>query len=116
MFRTACSLGKLEIAKWIYSLGDVDIHAGMDYAFISSCMDNYVEIAKWLYTLGDIDIYYDNNVLFKFICQSGNLYVFQWFFGDSGPWGLNGLIPLGISVQTMLMFLENCPKGGLGVS
>ena len=36
-FRYSCINGHIEIAKWLYSLGGVDIHANNDDAFRYSC-------------------------------------------------------------------------------
>ena len=56
-FRYSCDYGNIEIAKWLYSLGNVNIHANNDYAFRYSCDNGHIEIAKWLYSLGGINIH-----------------------------------------------------------
>ena len=44
----------MEVANWLYSLDDVNIHARNDTAFNISCYKNRIEVAKWLYSLGGI--------------------------------------------------------------
>jgi hypothetical protein len=46
--------GHFEIAKWLHSLGGVDIHAKNDEAFLYSCYKGQIEMAKWLYSLGAV--------------------------------------------------------------
>ena len=36
-FRCACKNGQFKVAKWLYSLGNVEIHAENDYCF-SLCL------------------------------------------------------------------------------
>lgn len=82
-FRGVCENGHFEVAKWLVSLGGVDIHAYEDEAFYRSCYVGKFEIAEWLYSLGcrvdDDDIYQIacNEGLFDFAKQmysSTNIY------------------------------------------
>ncbi len=50
-FQCVCQNGHLEVAKWLYSLGGVNIHASNDYAFIYSCGNGHLEVVKWLKTI-----------------------------------------------------------------
>jgi len=57
-FRCAFYHGHLEIAKWLYLLGNeigypVNIHTDNEYAFTSACKNGHLEISKWLYLLGN---------------------------------------------------------------
>jgi hypothetical protein len=56
VFRFSCKHGDLEIAKWLYSLGGVDIHAGDDYAFRRACENGHLGTAEWLYSLGGVKV------------------------------------------------------------
>jgi hypothetical protein len=57
LFKLNCEKGNIKVAKWLYELGVVDIHAQDEEVFISSCRLGHVEIAKWLYGLGGINIH-----------------------------------------------------------
>lgn len=49
-FNKACEFGKIEIAKWLYSLDyNIDFHYDSDLILILACQNNYFELVKWLY-------------------------------------------------------------------
>ena len=48
IFIWSCVNGHLEVAKWIYSLDKVDIHANDDDAFRYSCEHGHLEVVEWL--------------------------------------------------------------------
>ena len=73
----------ITVAKWLYSLGEVNIHADNEYAFRWSCKMDRLTVAKWLYSLGEgmdrtdpssparkgqgyVDIHADNEYAFRF--------------------------------------------------
>ena len=62
----SCLNGHIEIAKWLYSFGGVNIHANNDDAFRWSCDNGNIEIAKWLYSLGGVNIHANNDYVFKY--------------------------------------------------
>ena len=47
-----CENGHMDVAKRIFSLGGVNIHADDEYAFYWSRINGHMEIAKWLVSLG----------------------------------------------------------------
>ena len=56
IFFTICSYGYVETAKWLYSLGNIDIHTENEFAFRWSCMYDKKEIVKWfIFELGYIN-------------------------------------------------------------
>ena len=104
-FNSACLFGNIEIAKWLYSLGDVDVNIG----FIASCRNGYFPLAQllwssndvskeslqeaflycglhdmkytlWVYNLGQIDINKNNDLIFKSCCEIKNISVSKWLF------------------------------------
>ena len=53
-FLHQCDIGDLETAKWLHSLGGINIHECNDYAFRWSCCYGHLEIAQELISLGGI--------------------------------------------------------------
>ena len=51
-FFAACSHGKLKTAKWLYSLGGVDIHANTDETMRFCLRTHHEDVVEWLYSLG----------------------------------------------------------------
>ena len=79
-FTSACQYGHLQIAQWLYSLGNINIHASKDEAFRWTCRKGYVQIARWLYSLGNIDINEIPEDSFWQACRKGYLQVAQWLY------------------------------------
>jgi hypothetical protein len=67
----ACG-NNFEVAKWIYSLGSVNIHAQNDKAFQMACLygrfDSYYEVGQ-----SKINIHAQQNKAFLFAIESGNI-------------------------------------------
>jgi len=76
----SCRNGHLKVAKWLYGLGDVNIHASDEHAFRWSCRNGHLEVAKWLYGLGDVDIHVYNECAFGLSCKKGHLKVAKWLY------------------------------------
>ena len=75
-----CGYGYLEYAKWLYSLGKVDIHANNDCTFRYSCQYGHLEVAKWLYSFGDVNINYYYEGAFRTSCKNGHPKVAKWLY------------------------------------
>ena len=74
----ACIHGNLSRAKYLYSLGDIDIHSDNDYVFVHACKYGHLEIVKWLYSLGNVYIHTKNDLAFRLSCRFGHISVAEW--------------------------------------
>ena len=72
-------------AKWLYSVGNFDIHIENDYVFRLSCINGKLEVAKWLYSFGNIDIHFRDNYALHWSYQKGHVKVAKWLcsLGDT---------------------------------
>ena len=78
MFLIACENGHFYDAEWLYSLGNIDIHAKNEYAFRKSCQNGHLDVAKWLYFLGNIYIHANNDEAFRSSCKNKHIEVAIW--------------------------------------
>ena len=109
-FIHACRRGLLEIAKLLYSSGEVNIHA-LDSctnhtAFIWSCENGHLEVAKWLYSLG-VNIHAQDEYAFIWSCLYGHLEIAKWLYSLGG---------VNIHTQNDLSFCLSCYFGHLEVA
>ena len=79
-FRWNCENGQLTVAKWLYSRGNVNIHANNEHAFQLSCKNGHLAVAQWLYSLGNVDIHVSDKYAFKYSCKNGHLAVAKWLY------------------------------------
>jgi hypothetical protein len=77
-FRQSCKFGRIDIAKWLYSLG-VNIHVDDNYVFYQSCISNDLKMIRWLNSLS-IVMQYD---LFRISLMEGSLDVAKWLYNNS---------------------------------
>ena len=77
-FKLACKNGHITVAKWLHSLGGVNIHADNEYAFRTSCENGHIDVAQWLHSLGGVNIYADNEYAFRTSCENGYTDLAQW--------------------------------------
>lgn len=80
-FRNSCRNKHIEVAKWLYSLGEIDIHVMDDFAFKWSCKNNDIEMVKWLYSLGEIDIQKNDDFIFIYCCKNMKIIIAKWMSG-----------------------------------
>jgi len=105
IFSYLCGCGFLETAKWLYSMGGIDIHARHNEAFYWSCVTGHKETAEWCYSFGNITLYEFNDLfqdeLFIRSCENGYLELSKWMYS------LNELG--GIKKRTIeTIFIECC--------
>jgi hypothetical protein len=79
-FIRACVNGKLEMVKWLYSIGDVciedkpNIHFNNEEAFKYASKNGHLQIVNWLINLEDKpNIHVDDDFAFKYACHNGHL-------------------------------------------
>ena len=63
------------MAKWLHSLGDVNIHILDESPFCIACLNGHLDVAKWLHSLGDVDIRANNDGAFRQSC-------WNWSYSD----------------------------------
>jgi hypothetical protein len=64
LFCYACEKGPLNVATWLFSVGDIDLHKSFlhrqgEYRFIYACSNSHLFITKWLWILikiGNVDV------------------------------------------------------------
>lgn len=71
----------LDLLKWLYSTGNVDIHDNNEQAFENAVEKNRIDVINWLYNLdGKIDIHVNRDMIFFTACTNGNLDVAKWLY------------------------------------
>ena len=83
-FNYNCENGDINVAKWLYYQGKVDIHAQYEYAFRLCCQNGHLTVAKWLYSLGGVNIHTMNDDAFTRTCINGHLPLAQWLYSLGG--------------------------------
>ena len=80
-FGWICTNDNLELAKYIYSLGNVNINEIVGGSpFNSACSLNQLELAKWLYTLEEVDIHTNKSMGFILSCSRNHEEVYRWMW------------------------------------
>ena len=77
-FEFACCHGNLQLAQWLYSMGNVDIHYGDEFVFREVCARGYLEIAKWLFSLGAVDIHARQDLPFRWALHNNQSEMMGW--------------------------------------
>lgn len=77
-FIEECRKGNLDKAKYIYSLGQTDVHYLSEFAFRVSCYNGHLETAKWIWSLGDV--IQDFNEIFWVCCSNGHMETAKWLY------------------------------------
>ena len=78
-FRISCYNNHLEVAKWLYSISNINIQILND-VFESCCYSGCLDICQWLYSLNKIII---NDKLFIKWLYGGHLIIIKWLYSIS---------------------------------
>jgi hypothetical protein len=92
--------------KWLYDMGDIDIHSNNEECFRISCEKGYLELAQWLYSLGNVDINILNNYAFTKSCKNGHINVAKWLYSIN-----NNVI-----MEFNYIFYKSCIYGHLEIA
>jgi hypothetical protein len=103
----ACGDGHLPVARSLYSLGGVDIHAENDLAFRRACLWGRLSMAQWLHSLGGVDIHAHVDCAFGLACGNGRLETAQW---------LHSLGGVDIHAKNDVTFRDACVNGHLATA
>jgi len=76
LFCVLCCNGYIETLKWLLTLGEINIHANDEEAFIRSCSEGHFEVVKWLMKISEksgkiINIHAKDEKAFKESCING---------------------------------------------
>jgi len=91
-FRESCTHGHLDIAQWLYTLGNINVHQQDDHNFHWSCAYGKLNVAKWLYSLENVDIHAYNDFAFRCNCVSGHLDVAKWLINICDDYEITDII------------------------
>lgn len=73
----ACGSRRLVMAKWLVSLGVVNVNAYNGYAFVAACGNNHLETAQWVHSLAVGDARRDSEAFLR-ACMNGHVEIAQW--------------------------------------
>ena len=120
-FNFSCA-GNLKISKWLIELPvlfplkftPINIHAGDEHPFRTSCRSGSLETAKWLFDLSlqpnftPIDIHSENEDAFIGSCGHGHLEVVKWLVELSLQ---KNFTPIDIHAENECAFIWGCMYG-----
>ncbi len=72
--------GHVEIAQFLYNLGEIDVHYHNDDFFISSCQYGFLDLAKWLYSIYDELNHLTKQKSFFFALIEDDLEMMKWIY------------------------------------
>jgi hypothetical protein len=73
LFCELCEQGNLMMAKWIYDIDDIDIHAKNDTPIKKACKFGHEKVFDWLLSLDKkFDLSFDRNYCFRKACKYGH--------------------------------------------
>jgi len=83
LFSVLCYYGYIETLKWLWTLGEINIHTNDEEAFIRSCSNGKIEVAKWLIEISkengeEINIHRNKEKAFIWSCLYGQIEIAKW--------------------------------------
>jgi len=111
LFIVLCCYGYIETAKWLLTLGEINIHLNNEDAFRTSCYYGHLEVIKWLNEISEknkemINIHANNEEAFRNSCF-GHLEVAKWLIKISKE---NGEM-INIHASDEKAFIISCVNG-----
>lgn len=84
VFRACLFDTLLDVAKWIYSLNELDFENcpqnSLEDIFGDVCENNQIETVKWLTSLKQINIHVCDDYPFLISCNRGNIEIAKWLY------------------------------------
>jgi hypothetical protein len=79
-FIKAYQSNNLDLVKWLYNFGDINIHDNNEYIFRWCCIQGYLDIAQWIYSLGNVNLFACDSEAFEASCTNGHIHVIKWLY------------------------------------
>jgi hypothetical protein len=83
LFIVLCYHGYIETMKWLWTKGEINIHANNEEVFRCSCGCGCIELAKWLIEISKengkiINISAINDFAFRYSCKRNDMKIAKW--------------------------------------
>lgn len=80
LFINLCNKNKINVVKWIYSFDSINFSA-INKAFNNACYNNNLDMAEWLLSVNKYNISFNNYKIFYDLAYVGkNHEIFEWLF------------------------------------
>lgn len=112
-FVNSCAGGNLELVKWIYKSGRININFNNEDPFLTSLYFRRYDVAKWLYKKSKknkpINFNSRNEYAFRIVCRNGDLHMAKWLLKKCKKRGLE----IDMTVSDNWAFWYSCKFGRL---
>ena len=86
IFICACKSGNLELIKWVWQLGNIDLHIDNEDPFKNVCYSYNLDAIKYVWELGYkdnvgiINIHIFNEEIFEILCSQDKIEIVEWIW------------------------------------